>query len=177
MDIRNHGSGNSGATNTMRVLGYKAAIPVLLVDMLKGFLAVKLYLLVPTGSEQQIIHTELLFGLFAVIGHIFPVFAGFRGGKGVATTSGVIFGINPLVFLICLGIFLLFVLITRMVSLGSILGAMSLPLLFILYLYPKDPYFFIFALLIFLIVVYKHFANIKRIFAGTENKLTLKRNR
>ncbi len=175
IDIRNHGSGNAGATNTLRVLGWKVALPVLILDILKGYFAVKLYLFLPEALISQWPYIPLIYGILAVIGHIFPIFAGFRGGKGVATTSGVLLAVNPYALLICLAVFLLFVIVTRMVSAGSVLGAFSLPFLFSFYFYPSDPYYFAFSLMIFILVVYKHFSNIKRIIQGTENKLSFRK--
>jgi acyl phosphate:glycerol-3-phosphate acyltransferase len=128
-DVRNHGSKNAGSTNAIRVLGYKAGLPVLLLDILKGFLAVKMiyltfYYIPETGDY---INFQLLLGLAVIIGHIFPVFANFRGGKGVATLLGVILAIDPISTLICIGVFLFTLIITKYVSLSSMIAGLSFP--------------------------------------------------
>ncbi|HNT93716.1 MAG TPA: glycerol-3-phosphate 1-O-acyltransferase PlsY, partial [Bacteroidales bacterium] len=109
VDVREHGSGNAGATNTVRVLGWKTGIPVLIFDLFKGWLAAMLpefLQAAPEGSETLMI-LQIACGLAAIIGHVFPLFAGFRGGKGVATTFGVLLALHPLLTLTCAGIFLL----------------------------------------------------------------------
>ena len=127
VDIRKHGSGNAGATNSLRVLGKKAGVIVLIIDFLKGLLPVLLaqYL----GFDELII---ALAGFAAVIGHLLPVFSNFQGGKGVATSMGVIIGILPVGALVCFIVFLIIVTLTKYVSLGSILGAASFPVFIIL---------------------------------------------
>jgi len=129
IDVREHGSGNAGATNVIRVLGWKTGIPVLLFDMGKGFLAAmlpKLLNLAPAGSAG-LVNLQILSGLMAIIGHIFPVFAGFRGGKGVAAMFGILLAIHPLLTLACLGVFLLIFLTSGIVSLGSMSAGIAFP--------------------------------------------------
>ncbi len=128
-DVREYGSGNAGATNTFRVLGPKAGVPVLLMDIAKGWMAVQLatYFGEYMPATQQFINFKLTLGAAALLGHIFPVFAGFRGGKGVATLLGILWGVNPPAAVICMGVFLLFFLTTGYVSLGSMAAAVSCP--------------------------------------------------
>ena len=130
IDVREHGSGNAGATNVMRVLGVKTGLPVLLFDMLKGLLSVLLIQAQQVvGKEQELfIILSVLLGMLAVVGHIFPLFAQFRGGKGVATIAGVCFALHPLATMSALGLFLLVVLIWKYVSAGSISAGISFPI-------------------------------------------------
>src|SRR5258706_15402253 len=129
IDIRDYGSGNAGATNTFRVLGPKWGSFVMVVDMLKGVVAVKLALLIPYYIEfdTQFINLQVGLGLSAVVGHIFPIWADFRGGKGVATLFGLVVGISPWTALSCAGVFLLVLYLTRFVSLSSILASVAFP--------------------------------------------------
>ncbi|MCD4769721.1 MAG: glycerol-3-phosphate 1-O-acyltransferase PlsY [Bacteroidales bacterium] len=118
IDVRERGSGNAGATNTIRVLGWATGLPVLIIDMAKGWLAASLPLLMglaPEGSTE-LINVQILTGSIAIIGHVFPVFAGFKGGKGVATTFGVLLALHPMVTLSCLSVFLVIILISGYVS-------------------------------------------------------------
>ena len=129
-DIREYGSGNSGATNTYRVLGPKWGTLVMVVDMLKAIAAVKLAFLLPYSFESEIylVNMQLGLGLAAVLGHIFPVWADFRGGKGVASLFGMVLGIQPNVALCCVGVFILVLYLTRWVSLSSILASIAFPI-------------------------------------------------
>ena len=130
IDIREHGSGNAGATNTFRVLGSKAGVSVMIIDMMKGFVAVKLSLLSAYAwHSEQIVNLQILLGLAAVVGHIFPIWADFRGGKGIATLFGMILSIQPLVAVSLVGVFILMLYITRYVSLSSISASIAFPLL------------------------------------------------
>src|SRR5512133_232653 len=130
IDIREHGSGNAGATNTIRVLGYKAGIPVMLLDVFKGWFAVQLAFLLPHDqfSADTLTYIRIALAIAAVVGHVFPLWAGFRGGKGVGTLAGVGIALFPLALLIVLGVFILTLAITRYVSVSSILGALVFPL-------------------------------------------------
>src|SRR6478735_8962400 len=136
IDIRDYGSGNAGATNTFRVLGKKWGAIVMIVDMLKAIVAVKLAFLLPDAFENDLylINLQLGLGLAAVVGHIFPIWADFRGGKGVASLFGMIMGIQPIVAICCVGVFLLVLFLTRWVSLSSILAGIMFPV-FILAIY------------------------------------------
>lgn len=175
VDVREHGSKNAGATNTFRVLGKKAGIFVLTVDILKGALAVSLPFLLGFAEwkSDQLIHLQLVTGVLAVLGHIFPLFAGFNGGKGVATSLGVIIGIHPPAALVCIGVFLIFFILSSFVSLGAILGATSFPLS-IQYLFNNQNFsLMIFSILLASAVILAHHKNIKRIIQGNENKMNL----
>ena len=175
VDVREHGSKNAGATNTFRVLGKKAGIFVLTVDILKGALAVSLPFLlgIAEWKSDHLIHLQLVTGVLAVLGHIFPLFAGFNGGKGVATSLGVIIGIHPPAALVCIGVFLIFFILSSFVSLGAILGAASFPLS-IQYLFNNQNFsLMVFSILLASAVVLAHHKNIKRIIQGNENKMNL----
>lgn len=175
IDIRQHGSGNSGATNTFRVLGKKAGISVLLIDIIKGLTAasiVRYYDFVEIGSVRYV-NLQLLFGLTAVIGHIFPIFANFKGGKGIATLLGMVIGIHYLSALACIGLFLVILFSTRYVSLSSILSAIAFPLIAIVIYKNEEPLFVAFGIAAAIMVVLTHQKNIKRLVAGNENKAKL----
>lgn len=176
IDVRDFGSGNAGATNTFRVLGKKAGSIVLLMDIVKGFLAtylVNITAINPEISPYQYVNIQLLFGLLAVIGHLFPLFAQFKGGKGIATLFGMIMCIDYKPALLCMGIFIFILLVTRYVSLGSILAAVSFPFLMV-YVFKEDvPLFIAFGITAALMVVLTHQKNIKKLVNGTENKAKL----
>lgn len=173
VDLREHGSGNAGATNAFRVLGKPIGSAVLLLDMLKGFLAVNLALLqhefVPASESWMILKIGL--GLLAVVGHIFPVFAGFRGGKGVATITGVALAIHPLAALAAMGIYLLVFLLTRISALGSLTAVLTYPI-WINWVF-KSEYLTIriFSLVVVLLVLITHRSNILRLVRGEEKSL------
>lgn len=162
-DIRNFGSGNLGATNTFRVLGIKAGIIVTLVDILKGTLAAVLPVLF--GAEDVY---PLAVGVLAVIGHMFPVFAKFKGGKAVATSSGVILGVNPLLFVIMISTFLLILYLSKYVSLASMLTGIVTIIVTII---QRELGLFIVTTILTIFVIYRHTANIKRILNKTEPKI------
>jgi len=174
IDVRNYGSGNAGATNTFRVLGKKAGTMVMAMDVFKGLTAVTLatvWMQLGFIPEAKIITFKIIFGICAVIGHIFPIYVGFRGGKGVATLLGMVLGITPLIAGICVGVFVIVLLTTRYVSLGSILGTLAFPLtLWITKIPPNDPVLMYFGLAFSLVVIFTHKKNILRILNGTENK-------
>jgi glycerol-3-phosphate acyltransferase PlsY len=181
IDIRDHGSGNAGATNVLRVLGWKAGLVVLLLDMLKGYIAV--VWIVEIIPNVQNINTKALFqimaGAAAICGHIWTIFAGFKGGKGVGTAAGVFFGLQPMPVFICLLVFIGIVFRTRYVSLGSMIGAVLLPtILMVQFFFLDKPvplaHLAIAVLLAFLIVV-MHRENIHRLVEGTENKISFKK--
>lgn len=174
IDVREHGSGNAGATNTLRVLGKPAGITVLLLDFLKGLAASSLLLFVESiePGTQDFRKYQLILGLCAVIGHVYPVFAGFKGGKGIATLLGMVVGISWPVALLCLAIFIGTVSLSKYVSLGSMMGAAFSPI-FVRFIYGADETFFLyFCLAIAVMVVYTHRANIQRLRAGTESKFS-----
>lgn len=174
IDVRQHGSGNAGATNSLRTLGKKAGIIVLIVDFLKGFLAVKAASLFSTETDSIL---PLIMGLAVIAGHIFPIFAQFRGGKGVATAMGVLVATFPWAALGCMVVFMIIVFATKYVSLGSILGALAFPiqLTFNLWNDNADKYAIGFAWLIFIILAVMHRQNIQRLLKGTESKFGAKK--
>jgi len=171
-DVRNHGSKNAGSTNTIRVLGYKAGVPVLLLDILKGFMAVKMIYLtfyyIPATGDY--INFQLLLGLAVIIGHIFPVFANFRGGKGVATLIGVILAIDPVSMLICIGVFMITLIITKYVSLSSMIAGLSFPVLVIVVFNTTTSSLVIFSLIVFVLLLFTHQKNIERLVRNQESK-------
>ena len=170
IDIRQHGSGNLGATNSFRILGKKAGMIVLLMDLLKGSISVLLL-------KQMDLHgiSPLIIALFAVIGHTYPLFANFKGGKAVATFAGVILAYQPVLFLIGLGIFILTLAISKMVSFTSML---TISIGVLLSLYFQDIVLTIIALLADIFIIYRHRTNIQRILNGTEAKVDIfKRNK
>ena len=179
IDIRDYGSGNAGATNTFRVLGKKYGILVMVVDVLKGFTAANFPFLL--GNFQYgtiiLINLQLLFGLLAVIGHVFPVYVGFKGGKGVATLFGMILAIHFPAAMVCAGIFLLTLLATRYVSLSSILAAVALPVGFIFVFRNQEPLLIGFGIVTALMVVLTHKKNIQRLVQGEESKANLIKRR
>lgn len=180
IDIREYGSGNAGATNTFRVLGPRWGTFVMICDVLKGFLAVKLAFLLPSvyhGNDIRFLNLQLIFGISAVLGHIFPVWASFRGGKGVATLFGLVIGISPWTALACSGIFIVVLYLTRFVSLSSILAGLAFPV-FILVIFNVDNHFYrVFAIAVALLIILTHQKNISRILRGNENKVPIFKNR
>ncbi len=177
-DVREHGSGNAGFTNALRVLGLKVGIPVLVVDVFKGFLAVKLigfFSLYNPGSTP-FINMQVLCGTVAVIGHIFPVYAKFNGGKGVATLFGVILAIAPYPTLIALGVFIITLLISNYVSLSSLMAGLSFPLSLIFIFNTEKTSLIIFSVMIFILLILTHQKNIGRLIRNEENKTHLIKN-
>jgi glycerol-3-phosphate acyltransferase PlsY len=172
IDIRDYGSGNAGATNTFRVLGAKWGTAVMMIDMLKGLLAVKLALLLPYYVQNDFARTnfQIGLGLAAVLGHIFPVWAEFRGGKGVATLFGLVLGISPLTAMGCVGVFLLVLFLTRFVSLSSILASLAFPVFIIIIFNVDNEAYRIFAITVALLVILTHQKNITRLLRGSESK-------
>src|ERR1044072_3067457 len=178
IDIREHGSGNAGATNTFRILGKKAGSVVMLVDMLKGFLAVKLSLLTSfSWTSEAIVNLQVFLGLAAVVGHIFPIWADFRGGKGIATLFGMILAIQPLAAVSLIGVFLLMLFLTRYVSLSSISASIAFPLLILFIFHEPEVSYRVFAIATACLVVLTHHENITRLLAGNESKVPLFRKR
>jgi glycerol-3-phosphate acyltransferase PlsY len=178
IDIREHGSGNAGATNTFRILGKNAGIIVMVADMLKGFLAVKLSLLSSyTWTSEPFVNLQVILGIAAVLGHIFPIFAGFRGGKGIATLFGMILGIQPLVAVSLVGVFMLMLLATRYVSLSSISASIAFPLLILFIFREPELSYKIFAIGTAALVVLTHHKNITRLITGSESKVPIFKKR
>jgi glycerol-3-phosphate acyltransferase PlsY len=173
IDIREYGSGNAGATNTIRVLGWKTGVPVLIFDLAKGWLGASLPVFLnaaPEGS-QQMTALQILCGMTAITGHLFPVFAGFRGGKGVATTFGVLLALHPGLTLTCAGIFLAVLLASNYVSLSSMITGVMFPILLMTVFQTPSLLLKIFSVVIALALVVTHRKNIGRLVRGEEKKL------
>ena len=180
-DVREKGSGNAGTTNMLRSVGKKAALITLICDILKGVVSIGLAIIV--GNIVKNLDRELLLqiaGIAVVLGHTFPIFFGFKGGKGVATSLGVLLMSNWQIGLICLVFAIVLMALTRMVSLGSCAAAILFP---ILTLFINEHYtvltegkngnvYFVYSIILAIIVLYNHRENIKRILSGTENKLS-----
>ncbi|MDQ2753652.1 MAG: glycerol-3-phosphate 1-O-acyltransferase PlsY [Bacteroidota bacterium] len=177
IDIRDYGSGNAGATNTYRVLGSKWGTIVMCVDMLKGVIATSLYIIIPfyVVSAHDWDRTNLMIGLglAAVLGHIFPIWANFKGGKGVATLFGMVVAMQPSVALCCVAVFLCVLYLTRFVSLSSILSSVAFAV-FILFVFNDDVTLYrIFSVAVALMVILTHQKNINRLLKGTETKVPI----
>jgi len=177
IDIRDYGSGNAGATNTYRVLGSKWGTIVMIVDMVKGVIATSLYIILPyyIVHSHEVDRTNIMIGLglAAVLGHIFPIWANFKGGKGVATLFGMILAIQPIVAASCVGVFLIVLYLTRFVSLSSILSSIAFAV-FILFIFNDDVQLYrIFSVAVALMVILTHQKNINRILKGTESKVPI----
>jgi acyl phosphate:glycerol-3-phosphate acyltransferase len=172
IDIREHGSGNAGATNVIRVLGWKTGIPVMVFDIAKGWLAAYLPVLFHLAESQggQLTALQVFAGLAAIIGHILPVFAGFRGGKGVGSTFGVLLAIDPFLTISCLGVFLIILLITGYVSVSSMSAGLAFPILLFTIFGTPSIIFKIFSVFIAVALILTHRKNIKRLLKGEEPK-------
>lgn len=175
IDIREHGSGNAGGTNVLRTLGWKAGISVILIDVAKGWVAT--YYIAELGYENGMISpllVQILAGVSAIIGHVYTIFAKFKGGKGVGTAAGMLIAIYPLALIFCFSVFLLVAFSTKYVSLASILAAITLPLsLYLIEIYteqPTPPIQFYFAVLVAIFIVFTHRSNIGRLLKGEENR-------
>jgi glycerol-3-phosphate acyltransferase PlsY len=179
IDIRDYGSGNMGATNTYRVLGSRYGTIVMIFDIIKGITAVSLFTFLPYYYHHELARTNLMIGLglAAVIGHIFPIFAGFKGGKGVATLFGMILAVQPVVAVSCVGVFLLVLFLTRYVSLSSILGALMLPVCVLWIWNEHEVMYRVFTLLVAFMVVFTHQKNIGRILRGVESRMPILKHR
>lgn len=180
-DIREKGSGNAGTTNMLRSVGKKAAIVTLICDVLKGVVAIGIALL--AGVIIKNLDNSLLVqiaGVLVIIGHTFPVFFKFKGGKGIATSLGVLLMINWQIGLICLVFALILMALTRMVSVGSIAAAILFPVLVLFigqnYIVASSNWsYLIFSIIIAVLVIFNHRENVKRIFTGTENRISFKK--
>ena len=172
-DVRDFGSGNAGATNTIRVFGWKTGVPVLIFDVFKGWMAVHLALLstyyIPKSDDY--ITFQLILGGAAILGHIFPVFAQFRGGKGVATMLGIILALSPVSTGVSFGVFVVTILLTKYVSLSSILAGFSFPFAVILIFHISTPSMVIFSMVVAVLLLLTHQKNIERLLRKEESKL------
>lgn len=172
IDVRQHGSGNAGATNVIRVLGYKAGIPVLLFDVFKGWLAVFITSLFPDQglTPDQLVYIEIGAAVAAAMGHVFPVFASFRGGKGVGTMAGVGIALYPMALLIVLGIFIIVLAVSRYVSLSSCIAASFFPLVVVFITGEHHAGLVLLSVFVAVFVLFTHRANITRLIKGEEKK-------
>lgn len=182
VDVREYGSGNAGATNTFRVLGAKAGSVVMFVDILKGWTSTNLpYLLdaslVGLPNSPQFVNFQLALGVIAVLGHLFPVFAGFRGGKGVATLFGMILAIHMEAALVCVSVFIVVLLVTHYVSLGSILAGFSFPFSIAFVFKTTVPSVLLYGIAICALILVTHQKNIERLLKGHESKIYLFRRK
>lgn len=170
IDVREHGSGNAGATNTFRVIGKKAGVIVLLLDILKAWFATAV---LSSISNNPSIDYMLALGLVAVLGHVFPIYIGFRGGKGIASLLGVIIAVHPLASLYSIIVFITTLLISRFVSLSSILAAFAFPILIIFHFQNTHKSLIIFSIMVAVLVIFTHKKNIERLFKKEETKVLL----
>lgn len=185
IDVRDYGSGNAGATNTIRVLGPKAGIPVFIIDVLKGFSAVELayicghdfHIGTPLFHNEFFAFFKIILAFVAIVGHVFPLFAGFRGGKGIATSLGVVLALLTYPALVVFGIFMIVLLITHYVSVGSMTASLAFPFLSY-YVFHNDEWAFIFfsaAVVVF--IFFTHRKNISRLRKGEEPKFFFKKKK
>jgi glycerol-3-phosphate acyltransferase PlsY len=174
VDVREHGSKNAGATNTMRVLGVKIGIPVLLIDVFKGFAAVKLALLSPTFEigTNTFVNFQLALGAVAILGHVFPIFAGFRGGKGVATIVGILLALHWQATLIAIAVYLITLFISKYASLSSLVMGLSFPFS-VIFIFPVDSISLkIFSIAVPVLLIITHRKNLSRLLNKKESKAT-----
>jgi glycerol-3-phosphate acyltransferase PlsY len=179
IDVRQHGSGNAGATNVIRVFGYKAGIPVMIFDVFKGWFAVQIGRWFPPeglGSDM-LVYLSIALACAAVIGHIFPVYVGFKGGKGVGTLAGVGIALFPVALLIVLGVFILTLAITHYVSLSSILGSLVFPFAVFLITGERNPGLVGLSVFVAVFIPVTHRKNIRRLIRGEENKFIFRKKK
>jgi len=179
IDVREHGSGNAGATNVIRVLGWGTGIPVLMFDLAKGWLSTMMPVLLNAAEPGgMLVNLQVTAGLCSIVGHIFPVFAGFRGGKGVATMFGALLALQPLLTICCFGAFIVVLLITGIVSISSIAAGIAFPLFLffdirvgnIMFDTPSS-FLKVFSILVALTLIVTHHKNLKRLIKGEEKRL------
>lgn len=181
-DVREYGSGNAGATNTFRVLGKGAGIPVLFMDIFKGWLAVYYVHFISNVTElspELFFENQLAFGIAAVIGHLFPVYTGFRGGKGIATLLGLLVGLNPIAAIVSIIVFVIVFLISKYVSLGSILASVVFPVVVFFILDQEDvnSSLELFSIFVPILTLITHQKNIERLIRGEETKVIFGKNK
>lgn len=178
VDVREYGSGNAGATNTFRVLGGKAGVAVMIIDILKGWTATNLAYFIGvsvTGPTSSVlfINYQLALGVIAVMGHLFPLFAGFRGGKGVATLFGMVLAVHLQAALLCVGMFISVLMLTRYVSLGSILAGFTFPFSIVFVFHTPYKSLLLYGMCICVLILVTHQKNIERLLKGKESKINL----
>jgi acyl phosphate:glycerol-3-phosphate acyltransferase len=179
IDVRKFGSGNAGATNVIRVLGYKAGLPVMFFDVFKGWFAVQLVYLFPHSllSVDALNYVLILLAVFAFLGHVFPILAGFKGGKGVGTLAGVGIALYPMALLFVLGIFIITLVITRYVSLSSLLGGFAFPFAVVFISHQTHPGLVGLSILVAILIPLTHRKNIRRLLKGEESKFLFRREK
>jgi acyl phosphate:glycerol-3-phosphate acyltransferase len=176
IDVREHGSGNAGATNVIRVLGWKTGAPVIIVDVAKGWLAATLPVFMHLAAPESavLINLQIITGIAAIIGHILPLFAGFRGGKGVATIFGVLLALNFFLTLSCFAVFLAVFLTTGIVSISSMLAGIAFPMLLFFVFDTPSIVFKAFSVIVAAALLITHRKNIGRLLRGEESRLIWK---
>lgn len=182
IDVREYGSGNAGATNTFRVLGKKAGITVMIIDIAKGFTATKLAYFIGlsvTGPQNsaQFVNYELALGVTAVMGHLFPIFAGFRGGKGVATLFGMILAVKLPAAMLCVLVFVVILLLTKYVSLSSICAGFTFPLSIVFIFQSSIKSEVLYGMCVCILILVTHQKNLERLLKGKESKVYLFRKK
>jgi len=179
IDVRQFGSGNAGATNVIRVLGYKAGLPVLVFDVFKGWAAVQLIFLFPHVffTPDHLSYIRIAMAFAAVLGHVFPVFAGFRGGKGVGTLAGAAIALYPIALLIVLAVFILTLVLSHYVSLASVLCGILFPFVVIFITRQQHPGLMILSIVVAVFIPLTHIKNIGRLIKGEENKFYFNREK
>lgn len=177
IDIREHGSGNAGGTNVFRVLGWKPALVVIIVDIFKGWLPAAIYATTLFHDQpiQNIGVVQILCGFAAVLGHTYTIFAGFKGGKGVGTLGGMLIALFPIAVPLCIIVFVIVLILTGYVSLGSIIASVSLPIILLIlpplgFAEPPTLSLLVFSLLIPWFIIFTHRSNISRLRSGDENR-------
>jgi len=180
IDIREHGSGNAGGTNAMRVLGWRIGSVVMLIDVAKGVVAtlfISKIIIDPVPLQSEVV--QIIAGMSAIFGHIWTIFAGFRGGKGVGTAAGMLIGLYPLAALICLIIFVITLLIGRIVSVSSMTAAISLPIVLLILNtftnYSTSNILLYFSIFVAVLIVFTHRSNIQRLINGEENRVQFRK--
>ena len=179
IDVRQHGSGNAGATNVIRVLGYTAGIPVMLFDVFKGWLAVQIavWMPVPGLSPDMMVYVRIGMAFAAVLGHVFPVYAGFKGGKGVGTIAGAGISLFPLAILLVLVVFIIVLAVTHYVSLSSIVASLVFPLVVFFVIGIRHPGLVGLSLLVAVFIPATHRKNIGRLLKGEERKFEFRKKK
>jgi len=178
IDVREFGSGNAGATNTFRVLGKKAGIPVLIMDIFKGWICVN-YISFLTNIPQTVeavFEIQLAFGIAAVIGHLFPVYTGFRGGKGIATLLGLLIGLHFVAALYSILVFVIVLITSKYVSLSSLIASIAFPIFVVLILGSTNLSLNLFAFFVPILSLITHQKNIERLLRGVETKVKFGKN-
>jgi len=179
IDIRNYGSGNAGGTNAFRVMGWKIGISVMIIDLAKGLIATVLISQIRIDAISLApVYLQIIAGFSAVIGHIWTIFAGFHGGKGVGTAAGMLIGLYPVAFIVIFIIFLIVLFTTRYVSVSSMTAAVSLPVVLLILDKLGRPYktpLMVLSIIIAILIIFTHRSNIGRLMAGTENRVNFRK--